>query len=119
MSLSTKIIVALMLFSCGFTQADLKPSSITKVVMLGTGTPFADPDRSGPSVAIVVNDVPYIVDFGPGVVRRASAMSPEYCGSIKGLGVKHIKHAFLKAAKITVHPRFTQHFDGVRFSRNL
>jgi len=33
----------------------------------------ADPDRFGPSVAVVVNDTPYIVDFGPGVVRRASA----------------------------------------------
>src|SRR5213082_2177951 len=45
----------------------------TQVVLLGTGNPSADPDRSGPSVAIVVNDTPYIVDCGPGVVRRASA----------------------------------------------
>src|SRR6266567_2439701 len=44
-----------------------------QIVLLGTGTPNADPDRSGPSVAIVVNDTPYLVDFGPGVVRRASA----------------------------------------------
>jgi ribonuclease BN (tRNA processing enzyme) len=45
----------------------------TKVVMLGTGTPNADPDRSGPAVAIVVNGRAYIVDAGPGVVRRAAA----------------------------------------------
>ena len=45
----------------------------TKLILLGTGTPNADPDRFGPSVAVVVNDTPYIVDFGPGVVRRASA----------------------------------------------
>lgn len=45
----------------------------TKVILLGTGTPNADPDRFGPSVAVVVNDTPYIVDFGPGVVRRAAA----------------------------------------------
>src|SRR5437868_10990114 len=45
----------------------------TQVVLLGTGNPSADPDRSGPSVAIVVNDTPYIIDCGPGVVRRASA----------------------------------------------
>jgi ribonuclease BN (tRNA processing enzyme) len=45
----------------------------TKVVLLGTGTPNADPERFGPSVAVVVNDIPYIVDFGPGVVRRAAA----------------------------------------------
>lgn len=47
----------------------------TKLVLLGTGTPFADPERSGPSLAIVVNDHSYIVDCGPGVVRRASALS--------------------------------------------
>lgn len=45
----------------------------TKVVLLGTGTPGATPDRSGPATAIVVNDTAYLVDFGPGVVRRASA----------------------------------------------
>ena len=47
--------------------------SQTKVVLLGTGTPAANPDRSGPATAIVVNDTAYLVDFGPGVVRRASA----------------------------------------------
>ena len=44
-----------------------------KVVLLGTGTPAATPDRSGPATAVVVNDTAYLVDFGPGVVRRASA----------------------------------------------
>jgi ribonuclease BN (tRNA processing enzyme) len=47
----------------------------TQVVMLGTGTPNADPERSGPSVAIVTNDQAYIVDAGPGIVRRAAAAS--------------------------------------------
>src|SRR5215831_17095250 len=45
----------------------------TKVVLLGTGTPVPDPDRSGPATAIVVDDSAYLVDFGPGVVRRAKA----------------------------------------------
>src|SRR3954467_14090009 len=45
----------------------------TRIVMLGTGTPNADPDRSGPAVAIVVNGRSYIVDAGPGIVRRAAA----------------------------------------------
>ena len=49
------------------------PSSKTRVVLLGTGNPFPDPDRSGPATAIVVNDSAYLVDFGPGVVRRAKA----------------------------------------------
>ena len=47
--------------------------SRTQVVLLGTGTPPADPDRSGPATAIVVNDTPYLVDMGAGVVRRAKS----------------------------------------------
>jgi ribonuclease BN (tRNA processing enzyme) len=50
-----------------------RPTSRTQVVLLGTGTPPADPDRSGPATAIVVNGTPYLVDFGAGVVRRAKA----------------------------------------------
>jgi len=45
----------------------------TQIVMLGTGNPQPDPDRSGPATAIVVDGSAYLVDFGPGVVRRAAA----------------------------------------------
>ena len=47
--------------------------SRTRVVLLGTGTPNAEPDRCGTSIAIIVDDIPYIIDAGPGVVRRANA----------------------------------------------
>lgn len=45
----------------------------THLVLLGTGTPNAEPDRAGPAVAIVVNGSAYVVDAGPGVVRQAAA----------------------------------------------
>lgn len=45
----------------------------TQVILLGTGTPNADPARSGPATAIVVNGAVYLVDAGPGIVRRAAA----------------------------------------------
>jgi ribonuclease BN (tRNA processing enzyme) len=48
------------------------PASRTRVVILGSGTPNADPDHSGPAVAIVVDSVAYLVDAGAGVVRRAA-----------------------------------------------
>src|ERR1041384_1627449 len=64
----------------------------TQDVMLGTGTPNADPERSGPSVAIVVNDTPYLIDFGPGVVRRAAAA---FKAGVQGLEVKNLKRAFI------------------------
>ena len=44
----------------------------TKLVLLGTGTPNACPNASGPACAVVVDDRAYLVDFGPGVVRQAS-----------------------------------------------
>ncbi len=47
--------------------------SRTWVVLLGTGTPGSEPDRSGPSTAIVAGGNAYLIDAGPGVVRRASA----------------------------------------------
>lgn len=64
----------------------------TQIVLLGTGTPNPDPDRSGPSVAIVVNDTPYLVDFGPGIVRRAAAA---FRNGINGLEAKKLNRAFL------------------------
>ena len=45
----------------------------TEIILLGTGTPIPDPERFGPSLAIKIKDKIYIIDFGPGVVRRAVA----------------------------------------------
>src|SRR5258708_5732202 len=55
----------------------------TKVVILGTGTPAANPDASGPAVAIVVNGAAYLVDCGPGVVRRAAAAERKGIAALK------------------------------------
>ncbi|WP_432664984.1 MBL fold metallo-hydrolase [Wukongibacter baidiensis] len=63
-----------------------------KVVLLGTGTPNPVPERSGPCVAIVVGDQSYLVDFGPGIVRRAEKAHRK---GIKGLRPKNLKRAFL------------------------
>jgi ribonuclease BN (tRNA processing enzyme) len=43
------------------------------IVPLGTGMPRPDPQRQGPSLAIVANGKAYIVDAGTGVVRQAAA----------------------------------------------
>jgi ribonuclease BN (tRNA processing enzyme) len=64
----------------------------TQVVLLGTGTPRPDPERSGPATAIVVGDTPYLVDAGPGIVRRAEAA---YEQGIRGLAVTKLQIAFI------------------------
>lgn len=60
--------------------------------MLGTGTPNAEPDRSGPCVAVVVGDTPYLVDAGPGIVRRANAARRL---GVEALRPGNLKHVFI------------------------
>ena len=64
----------------------------TQVVLLGTGNPGPAPARSGPATAIVVNGQPYLIDFGPGVVRRAVAAQQK---GIAALNPVNLRHAFL------------------------
>ncbi|MEE2876919.1 MAG: MBL fold metallo-hydrolase [Candidatus Neomarinimicrobiota bacterium] len=63
----------------------------TKVVLLGTGNPNANPERMGPSIAVIVNGKSYIVDFGPGVVRRASKA---FENGIEEMAMPNLTHAF-------------------------
>src|SRR5260370_4928602 len=79
--------------SASFAQS--APATKTQVVMLGTGTPLPDPQRSGPSTAIVVNDMPYIVDAATRVVRRATAALDK--------GIKALVPANVTTAHLT-HP---------------
>lgn len=73
-------------------HADVRSNGKSQIVLLGTGTPNAEPDRSGPSVAILVNGTPYLVDLGPGLVRRANAA---FQSGIKALDLKNLKRAFI------------------------
>jgi ribonuclease Z len=85
-------------------------SSTTKIVLLGTGTPAATPDRSGPATAIVANDTAYLVDFGPGVVRRASAAAT-------GRGITALQPTRLQLAFAThLHSDHTVGYADLIFS---
>jgi ribonuclease Z len=69
--------------------------SETKLIILGSGTPNPDPERYGSGYAVVVNESAYIVDFGPGIVRRISAMSPTWGGDFPSMELQNINTAFL------------------------
>jgi ribonuclease BN (tRNA processing enzyme) len=88
-------IFAVALLACGAASPLAGPGvqaqSRTRVVMLGTGTPNADPDRYGPSVAVIVDDTSYLIDFGVGVVRRAAAAERS---GINALAATKLTHAF-------------------------
>ena len=72
-----RILLATLLVALAATSTAQQPPAPatprTQVVLLGTGNPPADPDRSGPATAVVVNGTPYLIDFGAGVVRRAKS----------------------------------------------
>jgi ribonuclease BN (tRNA processing enzyme) len=89
--------LALVLLAAAPMSADSSHAAqpeTTLVVMLGTGTPNADPDRSGPSVAVVVKGRAYLVDCGPGVVRRAAAAARNGIAALSAdkLGIVFITH---------------------------
>ena len=67
----------------------------TKLLILGSGTPNPNPERSGSAYAIIANDESYLIDFGPGVIRRASAFSPTWGGEFEAMEIENLKYAFL------------------------
>ena len=81
-------IVATSTVSAGDAATQSAPSR-TQVVLLGTGNPGPSPERSGPATAIIVNGRPYLVDFGPGVVRRAAAALQKGIGALNPINIKH------------------------------
>jgi ribonuclease BN (tRNA processing enzyme) len=92
------------------SQAPKERPTRTKVVLLGTGTPVPDPDRSGPATAIVVGDSAYLVDFGPGVVRRAEA-------AVLDRGITQLEPGNLKVAFVThLHSDHTAGYSDLIFT---
>lgn len=89
------VFLVLLSFRVVNSQSDYSDSEITKLVLLGTGNPNPSPHQSGCSVAVIVNGTPYIIDFGPGLVRQAARLTPNYGGTIEALNAKNLKRAFL------------------------
>src|SRR6266851_4087327 len=82
----------------------------TQIVMLGTGAPGPDPVRSGPATAIVVNGTPYLVDFGPGIVRRAKA-------AVVDRGIKALEPTNLRVVFVThLHSDHTVGYPDLIFT---
>ena len=67
----------------------------TQLVILGSGTPNPNPERGGSAYAVIVDNTPYLVDFGPGTIRSFAALMPAWGGGMKEMDVTKIEHAFL------------------------
>ncbi len=92
MKLGCLIPVLLVTFITRPSTAEEPTMPRTRVVLLGTGTPLPDPERAGPSVAVVVGDTPYLVNAGTGLVRRAAAAREK---GIEALRPVNLNIAFL------------------------
>lgn len=88
----TMRVALLALLLSGQTVAQTPDSLGARVVLLGTGTPNADPERSGPAVAIVRGSDSYLVDAGPGIVRRAASAARN---GITALAAPRLKTLFI------------------------
>src|SRR5918999_4420656 len=92
-SISLSVVAAAIALLPALSSAqDRAAAPSTRVVVLGTGTPNADPDRSGPGVAVVRGGDAYLVDAGPGVVRRAAAA---HRGGVAALAADRLRVVFL------------------------
>jgi len=109
----TFLFVVLMLFTASQSagqQPQTPAASKTRIVLLGTGNPGPDPDRSGPATAIIVNGTAYLIDFGPGVVRRASA-------AFLDKGIKALEPTKLRVAFVThLHSDHTVGYPDLIFT---
>ena len=65
----------------------------TQIVILGSGSPIANPERSGPALAIIVDHTAYIVDSGPGIVRRSAEAAVKH--QLTSLQPNNLSRAFL------------------------
>lgn len=80
--------------ACAAAQDDgPPPGREAHLVILGTGTPNADPERSGPALAVVAGGQAYLVDAGPGIVRRAAAAAEAH--GIEALDASRLDILFL------------------------
>lgn len=89
LGIGLSLVAATLVSTCNAAQPR---QSRTQIVLLGTGNPGPTPDNSGPSTAIIVDGDPFLVDFGPGVVRRAAAAQQK---GISALRPANIRYAFV------------------------
>ena len=94
---STLLVCAMVIPSGAFSQRDFSDSEVTNLVLLGTGNPNPSPDQSGCALALVVTDVPYVVDLGPDVMLTPSGLGRDAPLEVFGpAGIKEMTEHILE-----------------------
>ena len=68
------VIIAAMLFLTLLSAGNAQQSPAMQLILLGTGYPFPNAERAGPSSAVIVGKRIFVVDAGRGVSMRLAAM---------------------------------------------
>jgi len=63
---------------------------MVQVVLLGTGTPNAEPWASFPAYALICNHKTYLIDCGPGAVRQCTKAFYQGVGDLKPQKLDHV-----------------------------
>jgi ribonuclease Z len=87
-----------MAYDADWPPRDFSTSKITKVLMLGTGNPVPYPHRNGSSIAVIVNEIPYIFDAGDGAFGATGEEMPYFGKSrVKGFTMANSQatHVFI------------------------
>ena len=63
-----------------------------KIILLGTGTPNAEPCASGPAFAVICKGKTYLVDCGAGIVRACTSM---FYKGVQELRPQNLTHVFI------------------------
>lgn len=111
---ASTLLISSLMFLWAPPYAGQQPQTVraskTRIVLLGPGNPEPLSERSGPATAIVVNDTAYLIDFGPGVVRRASA-------AFINKGIKALEPVKLRVAFVThLHSDHTVGYPDLIFT---
>ena len=76
---------------------DRSPKNVnTRLIVLGTGLPNANPYRNGPAFALIANNHPYLVDAGEGIWRglaRAALINGDW--ATRALSPHKLKYLFV------------------------
>lgn len=68
----------------------------SQVVVIGSGDPTANPNRIGPSLAVIVNGYPYFIDAGEGIWRgmaKAALLNGDWVSD--AFDINNMKYLFL------------------------
>ncbi|MCH7548023.1 MAG: MBL fold metallo-hydrolase [Candidatus Krumholzibacteriota bacterium] len=70
--------------------------AVSQVLVIGSGNPTANPNRIGPSLAVIVNGYPYFVDAGEGIWRgmaKAALVNGDWV--TEAFDINNMKYLFL------------------------